>query len=83
MEPDPIFWIHLNVDVPFHLQGILYFPKLTQRFDWNKSNIQLFVNRVFVSESCKDLIPDFLMCLRRNRQSRHSPERLPQLSADG
>ena len=64
MEPDPIFWIHLNVDVPFHLQGILYFPKITQRFDWSKTNIQLFVNRVFVSESCKDLIPDFLMCLR-------------------
>jgi len=64
MEPDPIFWIHLNVDIPFHLQGILYFPKLTKRFDWNQSNIQLFVSRVFVSESCKDLIPDFLMCLR-------------------
>ncbi|HEX2578952.1 MAG TPA: molecular chaperone HtpG [Rhabdochlamydiaceae bacterium] len=64
MEQDPIFWIHLNVDVPFHLQGILYFPKITQRFDWNKTNIQLFVSRVFVSESCKDLIPDFLMCLR-------------------
>ncbi len=64
MEPDPIFWIHLNVDVPFHLQGILYFPKITQRFDWSKSNIQLFVHRVFVSDSCKDLIPDFLMCLR-------------------
>jgi len=64
MEPDPIFWIHLNIDVPFHLQGILYFPKITQRFDWSKTNIQLFVSRVFVSESCKDLIPDFLMCLR-------------------
>jgi molecular chaperone HtpG len=64
MEPDPIFWIHLNVDVPFHLKGILYFPKLTKRFDWNKSNIHLYVNRVFVSDNCKDLIPDFLMCLR-------------------
>ena len=64
MEPDPIFWIHLNVDVPFHLKGILYFPKLNKKFDWNKSNIQLFVNRVFVSDSCKDLIPDFLMCLK-------------------
>ncbi len=64
MEPDPIFWIHLNVDVPFHLQGILYFPKIGKQFDWSKNNIQLFVNRVFVSESCKDLIPDFLMCLR-------------------
>lgn len=64
MEPDPIFWIHLNVDVPFHLKAILYFPKLTKQFDWNKNTIQLFVNRVFVSDSCKDLIPDFLMCLR-------------------
>ncbi|MBS0648560.1 MAG: molecular chaperone HtpG [Verrucomicrobia bacterium] len=64
LEPDPIFWIHLNVDIPFHLQGILYFPKMNRRFDWNQSNIQLFVSRVFVSESCKDLIPDFLMCLR-------------------
>ncbi len=64
MEPGPIFWIHLNVDVPFHLKGILYFPKLNRRFDWNQSNIQLFVSRVFVSDNCKDLIPDFLICLR-------------------
>lgn len=64
LEPDPIFWIHLNVDIPFHLQGILYFPKMNRRFDWNQSNIQLFVSRVFVSDSCKDLMPDFLICLR-------------------
>ena len=63
-EPDPIFWIHLNVDVPFHLQGILYFPNLGPRHQWNQTNISLFVNRVFVSESCKDLMPDFLICLR-------------------
>lgn len=63
-EPDPIFWIHLNVDVPFHLKGILYFPKITRRFEWNKSHLQLFVNRVFVSDNCKDLIPDFLVCLK-------------------
>lgn len=64
MEPDPIFWIHLNVDYPFHLQGILYFPKINKRFDFNKNNIKLYCNRVFVSDNCKDLIPDYLMVLR-------------------
>jgi molecular chaperone HtpG len=64
MEPDPIFWIHLHVDYPFHLQGILYFPKITRRFEWNENTIKLFCNRVFVSDNCKDLIPDYLMILR-------------------
>ncbi len=64
MEPDPIFWIHLNVDYPFHLKGILYFPKITRRFDWNQNTIKLFCNRVFVSDHCKELIPDYLMILR-------------------
>lgn len=64
LEPDPIFWIHLNVDYPFHLKGILYFPKITKRFDWNQNTIKLFCNRVFVSDHCKDLIPDYLMILR-------------------
>jgi molecular chaperone HtpG len=64
LEPDPIFWVHLKVDYPFNLKGILYFPKLHRRFDWNQSNIKLFCNRVFVSDNCKDLIPDFLMILR-------------------
>ena len=63
-EPDPLFWIHLNVDFPFHLKGILYFPKITSQFDVNKSKIKLFCNRVFVSDNCKDLLPDFLMILR-------------------
>jgi molecular chaperone HtpG len=64
LEPDPIFWIHLNVDYPFHLKAILYFPKITRRFDWNQNTIKLFCNRVFVSDHCKDLIPDYLMILR-------------------
>ncbi|HEY2811272.1 MAG TPA: molecular chaperone HtpG [Rhabdochlamydiaceae bacterium] len=63
-EPDPIFWIHLNVDYPFHLKGILYFPKITRRFDWGHNSIKLFCNRVFVADNCKDLIPDYLMILR-------------------
>ncbi len=63
-DPDPIFWVHLNVDYPFHLKGILYFPKITKRFDYQQSNIHLYCNRVFVSDNCKDLIPDYLMVLR-------------------
>ena len=63
-DPDPIFWIHLNVDYPFHLQGILYFPKVTTRIDWTKNHIKLFSNRVFVADSCKDILPDYLTMLR-------------------
>lgn len=64
LEPDPIFWIHLNVDYPFNLKGILYFPKLNRRLDPNQSSVHLYCNRVFVSDNCKDLIPDFLTVLR-------------------
>ncbi|MDJ0652414.1 MAG: molecular chaperone HtpG [Simkaniaceae bacterium] len=64
LEPDPIFWIHLNVDYPFHLKGILYFPKLNRRLDPNQPSLQLYCNRVFVSDNCKDLIPDYLNVLR-------------------
>ncbi len=64
MDPDPIFWIHVNVDYPFNLKGILYFPKVHQKFDWSDSKIKLFCNRVFVSDNCKDLIPDYLTALK-------------------
>lgn len=67
LEPygeEPLFWVHLNVDYPFHLQGILYFPRIRKDFDFNKSTIKLFCNRVFVSDNCKDLIPEYLMALR-------------------
>lgn len=63
-QPDPIFWIHLSVDYPFHLKGILYFPKIDKKIDWTQSNIKLFCNRVFVSDNCKDLLPEYLTCLR-------------------
>lgn len=72
-EPDPIFWIHINVDYPFHLKGILYFPKTGPRFDWNKNRIKLFCNRVFVSDDCKDLIPDYLLILRGAMDSSDIP----------
>jgi molecular chaperone HtpG len=64
MDQDPVFWIHLNVDYPFNLKGILFFPKFNKRFDYTKSHIQLYCNRVFVSDHCKDIIPEHLMMLK-------------------
>jgi molecular chaperone HtpG len=61
---DPLFWVHLNVDYPFHLKGILYFPKLDTQPNVQKYTVKLFCNRVFVSENCKDLLPDYLTMLR-------------------
>lgn len=61
---DPLFWIHLNIDFPFNLKGILYFPKLTTEFDVTKSHIKLFCNQVFVSDNCSELIPEFLTPLQ-------------------
>lgn len=59
----PLFWIHLNVDYPFHLTGILYFPKVKQRFEAQKDKIQLYSNQVFVTDEVKDIVPEFLMLL--------------------
>lgn len=64
MDEDPIFWVHINVDYPFNVKGILYFPKIHRKFDWSDSKIKLFCNRVFVSDNCKDLIPDYLTALK-------------------
>ncbi len=63
-EDDPLFWVHLNVDYPFKLKGILYFPKIHRNFDFNKNTVKLYCNRVFVSDNCKDLIPNYLMVLQ-------------------
>lgn len=64
MQEEPLFWVHLNVDYPFHLKGILYFPKVRHDYDFNKSSISLYCNRVFVSDDCKDLIPNYLLMLK-------------------
>ncbi len=61
---EPLFWIHLNVDFPFNLKGIVYFPRLNNEFDVTKSHIKLFCNQVFVSDNCKELIPEFLTPLQ-------------------
>ena len=61
---DPLFHIHLNVDYPFNLTGILYFPKLKKSFEAPKDKIQLYCNQVFVTDSVENIVPDFLMLLR-------------------
>lgn len=59
----PLFWIHLNVDYPFNLTGVLYFPKIKQSFEVQKDKIQLYCNQVFVTDEVKDIVPEFLMLL--------------------
>jgi len=59
----PLFWIHLNVDYPFKLTGILYFPKIKNEFEPTRNKIQLFSNQVFVTDSVQDIVPEFLMLL--------------------
>jgi molecular chaperone HtpG len=60
----PLFWIHLNVDYPFNLTGILYFPKIKQSYEIQKDKIQLYCNQVFVTDEVKDIVPEFLMLLQ-------------------
>ena len=61
---EPLFWIHLNVDFPFNLKGILYFPKLNHEFATNEGQIKLYNNQVFVADNVKEVIPEFLMLLK-------------------
>jgi len=61
---DPVFWIHLNVDFPFNLKGILYFPRLRNEPDYFKGEVKLFCNNVFVADNLEDLIPEFLLLLK-------------------
>ena len=63
MQDEPLFWIHLNVDFPFHLTGILYFPKIKTNLDLQKNRIQLYCNQVFVTDSVEGIVPDFLTLL--------------------
>lgn len=61
---EPLFWIHLNVDFPFNLKGILYFPKINHEFTVNEGQIKLYNNQVFVADNVKEVIPEFLMLLK-------------------
>ena len=63
MADEPLFWIHLNVDYPFHLTGILYFPKVKSNIELTKNKIQLYCNQVYVTDSVEGIVPDFLTLL--------------------
>lgn len=61
---EPLFWIHLNMDYPFNLKGILYFPQLSNRYDTLEGTIKLYNNQVFIADNIKEVIPEFLMLLK-------------------
>ncbi len=63
MADDPLFWIHLNVDYPFNLTGVLYFPKIKQNIDLQRNKIQLYCNQVFVTDQVENVVPEFLTLL--------------------
>ena len=63
MSDEPLFWIHLNVDYPFHLTGVLYFPKIKNNIELTKNKIQLYCNQVYVTDSVEGIVPDFLTLL--------------------
>ncbi|RYE24273.1 MAG: molecular chaperone HtpG, partial [Sphingobacteriaceae bacterium] len=82
---DPLFWIHLNVDYPFNLTGILYFPKLKNDFEIQKNKIQLYSRQVFITDEVKDIVPEFLMLLQGVIDSPDIPLNVSRsfLQADG
>jgi molecular chaperone HtpG len=82
---DPLFWIHLNVDYPFNLTGVLYFPKLKNDFSQRKEKIQLYSRQVFITDEVKDVVPDFLQMLHGVIDSPDIPLNVSRsyLQADG
>jgi len=61
---DPLFWVHLNIDYPFRLKGILYFPKLSNQFDTLEGQVKLYCSRVFVADNIREVIPEYLLLLK-------------------
>lgn len=84
-QDDPLFWIHLNVDYPFTLTGILFFPKIKNNFEVTKNRIQLYCNQVYVTDSVEGVIPDFMMLLQGVIDSPDIPLNVSRsyLQADG
>lgn len=82
---DPLFWIHLNVDYPFNLTGVLYFPKIKQDFQLNREKIQLYSKQVFITDDVKDIVPEFLQLLHGVIDSPDIPLNVSRsyLQADG
>ena len=82
---EPLFWIHLNMDYPFNLKGILYFPKINTEYDSIEGTIKLYNNQVFIADNIKEVIPEFLLLLKGvsggsgsfPRREIYAPSRLP------
>jgi len=85
MSEEPLFWIHLNVDYPFNLTGVLYFPKVKNEFDIQRNKIKLFSRQVFITDEVKDIVPEFLMLLHGVIDSPDIPLNVSRsfLQADG
>ena len=83
MDPDPLFWIHLKIDHPFTLEGILYFPKINPNRNFNESHIKLYSKQVFVSDNVKNIIPDFLSLLKGSIDSTDIPLNVSRSSLQG
>ena len=85
MGEDPLFWIHLNVDYPFNLTGVLYFPKVKNDFEMQRNKIKLFSRQVFITDEVKDIVPEFLMLLHGVIDSPDIPLNVSRsfLQADG
>jgi molecular chaperone HtpG len=82
---DPLFWIHLNVDYPFNLTGVLYFPKIKKDFQLNRDKVQLYSRQVFITDDVKDVVPEFLQMLHGVIDSPDIPLNVSRsyLQADG
>jgi molecular chaperone HtpG len=83
MDGDPLFWIHLRVDHPFTLDGVLFFPKLNPNKPFNESNIKLYNKQVFVSNNVKDIVPEFLSLLKGSIDSSDIPLNVSRSSLQG
>ncbi len=83
MDPEPLFWLHLNVDHPFTLQGVLFFPKLNPNKPVNESTIKLYCKQVFVSDNVKDVIPEFLSLLKGTIDSTDIPLNVSRSALQG
>jgi len=85
MAEDPLFWIHLNVDYPFNLTGVLYFPKIKNDFEIQRNKIKLYSRQVFITDEVKDIVPEFLMLLHGVIDSPDIPLNVSRsfLQADG
>ena len=83
MEPDPLFWLHLKIDHPFTLEGILYFPQTNPARPFHENNIKLYCKQVFVSDNVKDIVPEFLRLLKGAMDSVDIPLNVSRSSLQG